>query len=145
MNEDEIRSLFLHENKFKGCYALDEVQEIILHKNEGIIMNTAPRHINVGHWIAFYRCRNNNFYYIDSLALPEFLLNPYIKHFLFCNKVSFINMLNHAIQSMTSSMCGLYASYFLHLFKGISFCQIVNNFDVINLYVNDYILINYFY
>lgn len=145
MNEDEIKALFLNENKFRGCYALDEVPGIILQKNQGIIMNTSPRHINVGHWIAFYRDKYNKFYYIDSLALPEYLSNPHVKLFLIVNNVTFVNMLNHAIQPLTSSMCGLYASYFLlKLFNGVNFCKIADCFDICNLFVNDFYLSCYF-
>lgn len=145
MNENEIRSIFIKENKFKGCYALDEVQGIMLLKNNGIIMNTVPRHIKSGHWVAFYRDVDNNFYCIDSLTLPDFLENPYLKIFFNVNKVTFLNKLHHPIQPLNSSMCGLYASYFLvNLFKGEKFSNLVNRFDIVNLFVNEYIVTQYF-
>ena len=145
MNEDEIKSIFRRENKFKGCYAIDEISTIVLKKNEGLIMNTSPRHITNGHWVAFYRDSNNEFYYVDSLALPELLANPYIVTFLKMNFVNYLNMLLKPIQAPTSSMCGLFVVYFLlHLFKNVKFNIICNRFEYVNLDVNDFMLSNYF-
>ena len=146
MNEQEIASLFQNVKKrFVGVYAIDELLKTKLDAGEGLVFNTSPRNVSIGHWIALYKCENDkDVFLLDSLCLPYVLNNTHLKIFLKYNKIMSIKCLPYPVQHKSSNACGMFSIYFLYrLFKNEQLCEILNSLDSKFLYTNDFIVAQY--
>jgi hypothetical protein len=92
---------------FQGVYPSDALPEKVMLPC-GIVINTDPSHLPGTHWLAIYINENKTAFYFDSFGFK-----PNIPNIL-----NFLNNFNwkfntNQIQSLTSPLCGHYATLFL--------------------------------
>jgi hypothetical protein len=144
MDNEEIEKIFSKENRFIGVFAIDEISEITLKKEQGLVVNTSERNIQYGHWVAIYKSKNDEVYFLDSLSIKNLINLPQFLKFFIDNNIKYVKILCHGIQPPTSQTCGAYVVYFLsHLFNGFSFLTIISKFDTRNLELNDITVLTY--
>ena len=145
LNEKTIESILSCQNSFVGCYAANELSNLILKSPCFIIVNLDKRNMNGSHWIAI-GCFKNKIEIFDPLGFDIFAW-PRISCDLlfFLHKYSFSReiLLSKRIQASQSNYCGLYCIYYVITRKIKSFSLLQSIFSS-NLSLNDSILIKQF-
>lgn len=94
-------------------------------KNILIIFNTEESWLSGRHWCSIFIDKQGNLFYFDSLA--EKITNPHLINFL--NLYKTIHFNKSRVQSLSSDVCGCYASVFLYYCsKGVSYRDFLNKF-----------------
>ena len=108
MDENQINRYLSRYRNYLGTFARDELS-FIIHKNQGIIINTDKSDGPGLHWVAIYM--DERAIYFDSFGLPPLhkeiiihldTISPYGWYY---NTVNF--------QSIYQDTCGLHAAYFI--------------------------------
>ncbi len=141
--------------------AIDELPRKTLNKNKnyGFVINLSINADRGSHWIGLYiekahhtdrhiRHRNNqrkirrNGFFMDSYAFEpkSWYLIDFIKRN--CNHIEYIGQ---QIQQLHSTVCGMYAAYFIiHMSKGFRFNDFIAKFSK-NLLINDLFIIKVYH
>ena len=117
---------------FGNVYAKDELKTNIIKNNRFYIINLddhdSPR--NGTHWVTFYY-NNKIVEYFDSYGLPP--IDFITKNYKYIYNSS-------QFQQYTVS-CGYYCLYYIyHRYNGLSFYEILERFDLVNLDNNQKII-----
>lgn len=113
MNSDEVLSYLKHlpVNSF-GVYASDQLP-VRVPPLSAIVVNTDPHTHKGTHWVAFFRDLNGGLEYFDSYGNPPTVHD----HVRFIRRNSsccyFFNPI--LLQSIDSSVCGLYCLSYLYI------------------------------
>src|SRR5678815_4563832 len=106
MNEAELGVLLSSVKGFKHTYASNELEDIKIRVNGGLIFNTSPRwETTQGHWAVLYKLDENCMILVDSLHQSTLYPAPYLKQFLRNNNSSYMKTLTFPIQSYSSQLC----------------------------------------
>lgn len=126
MNSEEIDDLLLRDNfvniRYRGVYPIDQLPS----NRSGIyIVNTSPSYISTGHWVAI----------VDDLFFCSYGVNPMNYGITGCHAFN-----NNQLQSINSSVCGLYVVAFVKCFaRGYTLESFLSCYDV-DTNVNDMIV-----
>lgn len=116
------------------------------HTHKAVIVNTDEYGQKGSHWVAIFSPQNTNtIFYFDSYGLNpsyDFHIMALIKSF---GKKRLFHS-NVALQSLDSSVCGLYCIYFLYIMSlnKHTYIQFINMFSK-NVYLNDQNIRNVFH
>ena len=135
-----------YKKKYLGIFTIESFNILDLRKREKcsliLFINNVSR--NLGHWVVVINI-NYKLYFIDSYGLSPVFYNKNIK-----NNYSKINyFLSSRLQSDSTTTCGSYAIFFIHL---ISYCKydileftdiFLKVFNFNNLIKNDIYIIKY--
>jgi len=125
---------------FSGVYAIDQLPKapLDLRKNHGFVINT-DRSTGPGkHWVALFYRGDGLAVYFDSFAL-SYKQYPAIETFIIDKlKTTKITANSRLIQHPFSSVCGVYATYFLlMLSRGHTLTRVLSSFSPTRLRDND--------
>ena len=122
-------------SNFLGCYSCDMLNNIFLKNKECIVVNTAPSHEKVGHFITIQK-EGNSLIYFDPLNLS---LNHFVQTFIDSQKAFFLDT-DQQIQSFSSKKCAHFCIAFLLSQKFVDFNDFFCYFDKSNFEKNDKIV-----
>ena len=145
LNEKTIESILSCQNSFVGCFAANELSNLVLKSPCFIIVNLDKRNTNGSHWIAI-GCFKNKIEIFDPLGFDIFAwpkiscdLLSFLHKYSFSRKI----VLSKRLQSSQSHYCGLFCIYYVMTRKNKSFSLLQSIFSS-NLSLNDSILIKQF-
>ena len=145
LNEKTIENILSCQNSFAGCFAANELSNVVLKSPCFIIVNLDKRNMKGSHWIAIGYFKNK-IEIFDPLGFDIFAW-PRISCDLlfFLHKYSFTRkiLLSKRIQAPQSNYCGLYCIYYVMTRKIKSFSLLQSIFSSY-LSLNDSILIKQF-
>ena len=135
-----------HKKHYLGIFTIDSfnILNIKNKKKCSLILFINNISKNLGHWVTIINI-NHKLYFIDSYGLSPMFYNKNINNTH--NKINYF--LNKRLQSDSTTTCGSYAVFFIHL---ISYCNynlskftdiLINNFNFKNLIKNDLYIIKY--
>ena len=145
LKEQTIESILSCQNSFVGCFAADELSNLVIKSPCFIIVNLDKRKMTGSHWIAI-GCFKNKLEIFDPLGFDIFAW-PRISCDLlfFLHKYSFSRkiLFSKRIQTINSQNCWLYCIYYVmtRTFKSFSLLQSIFSS---NLNLNDSILVKQF-
>ena len=145
LNEKTIENILSCQSSFVGCFAADELSNLIVKSPCFLIINLDKRNMTGSHWIAVGLFRNK-LEIFDSLGFDIFswpTISCDLLHFL--HKYSFSRkvLVSKRIQATKSQNCGLYCIYYVMRRKFQSFKSLQSIFSS-NGALNDSILIKKF-
>ena len=145
LKEQTIENILSCQNSFVGCFAADELSNLVIKSPCFIIVNLDKRKMTGSHWIAI-GCFKNKLEIFDPLGFDIFAW-PRISCDLlfFLHKYSFSRkiLFSKRIQAINSQNCGLYCIYYVMTRKFKSFSLLQSIFSS-NLNLNDSILVKQF-
>lgn len=135
-----------HKKHYLGIFTIDSfnILNIKNKKKCSLILFINNISKNLGHWVTIINI-NHKLYFIDSYGLSPMFYNKSINNIH--NKINYF--LNKRLQSDSTTTCGSYTVFFIHL---ISYCNynlskfadiLINNFNFKNLIKNDLYIIKY--
>ena len=145
LSEQTIEKILSCQSSFVGCFAADELSNVIIKSPCFIIVNLDRRKMKGSHWIAI-GCFKNKIEIFDPLGF-DLVAWPKISCDLlfFLHKYSFSRkiLFSKRIQANNSQNCGLYCIYYVMTRKFKSFSLLQSIFSS-NLRLNDSILVKQF-
>jgi len=147
MNTLEIDSLinkdYVLSKIYLGTFACDKLPEVVYKFPCSLIVNTDPSFKNGEHWVAIYFDQDHCCEYFDSFGLLPYI--PNIVSFIRDNSISLKHNHFH-LQSVNSSVCGLYCIFFLYKrCRQNSLGEVLNLFSFSNHKLNDVLICNFIY
>ena len=145
LNEKTIENILSCQSSFVGCFAADELSNVIIKSPCFIIVNLDKRKMKGSHWIAI-GCFKNKLEVFDPLGFDLFAWPKISCDLLFfLHKYSFSRkvLISKRIQAINSQNCGLYCIYYVITRKFQSFSLLQSIFSS-NLRLNDSILVKQF-
>ena len=145
LNEKTIENILSCQSSFVGCFAADELSNLIVKSPCFLIINLDKRNMTGSHWIAVGLFRNK-LEIFDPLGFDLFswpTISCDLLHFL--HKYSFSRkvLVSKRIQASKSQNCGLYCIYYVIRRRFQSFKSLQSIFSS-NFSLNDSILIKKF-
>ena len=145
LNEKTIENILSCQNSFVGCFAADELSNLILKSPSFIIVNLDKRNMTGSHWIAVGLFQNKLEIFdplgFDLFSWPKISCD--LLHFLHKYSFSRKNLVSKRLQDNESQNCGLYCIYYVMRRKLQSFKSLQSIFSS-NCTLNDSILIKQF-
>ena len=145
LSEQTIEKILSCQSSFAGCFAADELSNIVIKSPCFIIVNLDKRSMTGSHWIAI-GCFKNKLEIFDPLGFDLFAWpNVSCDLLFFLHKYSFSRkiLISKRIQAENSQNCGLYCIYYVMNRKFKSFSLLQSIFSS-NLRLNDSILVKQF-
>jgi len=139
INKDPVLSKI-----YLGTFACDQLPESVYNYPCSMIVNTDPSFKSGEHWVAIYFDQEHCCEYFDSFGLLPYI--PSIVNFIKNNSTSLSSYNYFHLQSVYSSVCGLYCIYFLYQrCRKISFNEVLKLFSFRDHKLNDAIICNFIY
>lgn len=145
LNEKTIENILSCHNSFVGCFASDELDQMIFKSPCFIIVNLDKRNMIGSHWIAIGLFKHK-LEIFDPLGFDVFAWPKISCDLLyFLHKYSFSRrvFLSKRLQSPNSDLCGFYCIYYVLSRQYQSFQKLQSVFSS-NLFLNDSIVLNQF-
>lgn len=130
-------------NEKWGVISIDKLVSVYAEEKTFLIVNTEPSFMGGKHWIALFKKHHKPVELFDSLANKMYEYGKFLQEFLLReNNLCLTNTVQ--VQPDFSFNCGKYCYYFLsQRSKGVSFHDIMESFDALNLSKNEKIVQRY--